>query len=65
MNEDGTRQAVAGFSLVQLLPGLAPQFRILNPVERYVEYDEQEETMNLSSPLPQFLWGTGNEPRVG
>jgi hypothetical protein len=34
MNEDGTRQAVAGFPLVQLLPGLAPQFGILNPVER-------------------------------
>jgi hypothetical protein len=26
MNENGARQAVAGFTLVQLLAGLAPQF---------------------------------------
>jgi hypothetical protein len=33
MNEDSPRQAVAGFSLVQFLPGHAPQFRVLEPVE--------------------------------
>jgi hypothetical protein len=33
MNKDGTRQAVAGFSLIQLLAGLAPQFGILHPVQ--------------------------------
>jgi len=31
MNENGARQTVAGFPLVQLLTGLAPQFGILNP----------------------------------
>src|ERR1700756_2895010 len=33
MNKDGTRQAIAGFALVQLLAGLTPQFGILDPVE--------------------------------
>ena len=33
MDKDGTRQAVAGFALVQFLAGLVPQFGILNPVE--------------------------------
>ena len=46
MNEDGTRRTVAGFALVQLLPGLAPQFGILNPVEH------EERTLQPSQ-LPQ------------
>ena len=33
MNKNGARQAVTGFTLVQLLAGLAPQFGVLNPVE--------------------------------
>lgn len=34
VDEDGTRQAVAGFTLVQLLSGRAAQVGILDPVER-------------------------------
>ena len=33
MNEDGTRQAVAGFALVEFLAGLAAQFPVFQPVE--------------------------------
>jgi len=35
MNEDGARQTVAGFPLVQLLTSLAPQFGILNLTESH------------------------------
>jgi hypothetical protein len=38
MKEHGTRQAVAGLALVELLPSCTAQFGIVDPVERYVEY---------------------------
>jgi hypothetical protein len=44
MQEHGTRQAVAGLALVELLPSRAAQFGIVDPVERYVEYGLQEKT---------------------
>jgi hypothetical protein len=34
MNEDGTRQAVAWLTLVDLAAGIAAQLRVLDPIER-------------------------------
>ena len=52
MHEDRPGEAVACLALVEFPAGFTAQFRILQPVESYVEYGWQEEKTNLPSPFP-------------